>query len=94
MADIDTIAAVATPPGCGGVCIIRVSGPDVAAIAKALIGQCPRPRYATFSRFIGADKQLIDEGLALYFPSPHSFTGEDVLENEEKTHDYAHHGKK
>jgi len=80
MADIDTIAAVATPPGCGGICIIRASGPEVVAIAKALLGLCPKPRVATFSRFMDADHQLIDEGLALYFPSPNSFTGEDVLE--------------
>ncbi|QIK39016.1 tRNA uridine-5-carboxymethylaminomethyl(34) synthesis GTPase MnmE [Caldichromatium japonicum] len=76
----DTIAAIATPSGVGGVGIIRVSGPAVRQIAEALIGRLPRPRYATLSTFSAADGSPIDQGLALYFPAPHSYTGEDVLE--------------
>ena len=76
----ETIAAVATPPGFGGVGIVRVSGPAVAGIARTLLGRLPCPRYATLSRFRGSDGTDIDAGLALYFPAPNSFTGEDVLE--------------
>lgn len=75
-----TIAAVATPAGRGGIGVIRVSGPAVPAIAEALLGRRPAPRHATLARFRGGDGQTIDEGLALYFPAPHSFTGEHVLE--------------
>jgi tRNA modification GTPase len=71
----DTIIAQATPPGRGGIGVIRVSGPKVPEVALALLGKLPKPRYATHRSFAG-----IDEGLALYFPGPHSFTGEDVLE--------------
>jgi tRNA modification GTPase len=80
MTETDTIAAIATPPGRGGVCIIRLSGSQCKRIAQAIIGQLPKPRYATFSKFTDEQGQLIDEGLALYFPAPHSYTGEDVLE--------------
>lgn len=80
MAETDTIAAIATPSGCGGVCIIRISGPEAVSIARSLLGKCPQPRYATYGRFKDNKQQLIDEGLAIYFPAPHSFTGEDVLE--------------
>ncbi|MEW8013415.1 MAG: tRNA uridine-5-carboxymethylaminomethyl(34) synthesis GTPase MnmE [Candidatus Sedimenticola endophacoides] len=76
----ETIAAIATPPGVGGVGIVRVSGERAAAIAEALIGALPEPRHARLSRFRDAAGRVIDEGIALYFPSPHSFTGEDVLE--------------
>ena len=76
----DTIAAIATPPGRGGVCVIRVSGPRAAAIAKAVTGQTPKPRHATFARFRDGAGNVIDEGIALYFPAPRSFTGEDVVE--------------
>ena len=76
----DTIAAVATPPGRGGVGIIRVSGPGVPAIAAQLLGSLPPPRYAGLHRFRNAEGDVIDEGLAIYFPAPHSFTGEHVLE--------------
>lgn len=76
----DTIAAIATPPGRGGVGIVRISGPRVGAIAEAILGRLPRPRHASFSRFVDADDSVIDEGIALYFPAPGSFTGEDVLE--------------
>ncbi len=76
----DTIAAVATPPGRGGVGIVRVSGPGVRAIIEALIGGLPPPREARFRRFRDARGEVIDEGLVLFFPAPRSFTGEDVLE--------------
>ncbi|QOR40706.1 tRNA uridine-5-carboxymethylaminomethyl(34) synthesis GTPase MnmE [Billgrantia diversa] len=75
----DTIAALATPPGRGGVGIIRVSGPLCAPIAEAMVGHCPAPRRAHYGPFSG-DGTVIDEGIALYFAGPHSFTGEDVLE--------------
>lgn len=75
-----TIAAVTTPPGLGGVGIVRISGPGVPVIARAVIGHLPAPRRATFARFLTADGDPIDEGIALYFPAPHSFTGEQVLE--------------
>ncbi len=76
----DTIAAVATPPGRGGVGIVRVSGPLAPAIAESLLGRCPAPRYALFARFRDAGGGVLDQGLALYFPAPASFTGEHVLE--------------
>lgn len=76
----DTIAALATPPGRGGVGIIRLSGPLVQEISRAIAGRLPRPRYAALSNFTQADGQTIDQGLTLYFPAPHSFTGEEVLE--------------
>lgn len=76
----DTICAIATPPGVGGVGVIRISGPLVPEIAKALLNETPRPRYAHFSSFLDKDGSVLDTGLALFFPGPHSFTGEDVLE--------------
>ena len=76
----DTIAAIATPPGRGGVGIVRVSGPKVPAIATAVTGRLPDVRHATFAVFTDADGEAIDEGIALYFRAPASFTGEDVLE--------------
>ncbi len=76
----DTIAAIATPPGRGGIGVVRVSGPATRTIAEKLLGKLPVPRHATFARFRAADGQPIDEGLVLFFPAPHSYTGEDVLE--------------
>jgi len=76
----DTIAAVATPPGRGGIGIVRLSGPEVARIAEAVIGELPPPRQAHLVRFKDSDGEPIDEGLALFFPAPNSYTGEDVLE--------------
>jgi len=76
----DTIAAIATPPGRGGIGVARVSGPAVPAIAAALLGELPAPRQAVFRRFRADDGSILDEGIALFFPAPHSFTGEDVLE--------------
>jgi tRNA modification GTPase len=76
----DTIAAIATPAGRGGIGVVRVSGPAVPRIAKALLRAVPQPRLATFREFRNRDGETIDEGLALYFPAPHSYTGEAVLE--------------
>jgi tRNA modification GTPase len=76
----DTIAAIATPPGKGGVGIVRVSGPQASTVAKKMVGKVLAPRVATFSRFLSADSQLIDQGVAIYFKAPQSFTGEDVVE--------------
>ncbi|EWG99248.1 hypothetical protein Q427_26005 [Halomonas sp. BC04] len=75
----DTIAALATPPGRGGVGIIRVSGPGCRTIAEGVLGRCPPPRHAQYTSFQG-DVRVIDEGIGLYFQAPYSFTGEDVLE--------------
>jgi tRNA modification GTPase len=79
-AQTETIAALATPPGRGGVGIVRVSGPQSRAIAQAMLGQCPPPRYAHFGPFYGEDGTVLDQGIALLFEGPHSFTGEDVIE--------------
>lgn len=76
----DTIAAQATPPGRGGVGIIRVSGKLAATIAEQVMGFVPKPRYAHYGPFFDADGTQLDQGIALYFPGPNSFTGEDVLE--------------
>ena len=77
---VDTIAAIATPTGRGGVAIVRVSGPQVPAIAAALLGGLPPERRAVHRRFLDARGGILDDGVALYFPGPGSFTGEDVLE--------------
>jgi len=76
----DIIVAQATPPGKGGVGIVRVSGNSLQHIANAILAKLPSPRVAEYLPFLSADKETIDIGLAIYFPSPHSFTGEDVLE--------------
>ncbi|MDO9321738.1 MAG: tRNA uridine-5-carboxymethylaminomethyl(34) synthesis GTPase MnmE, partial [Pseudomonas sp.] len=76
----ETIAAVATAQGRGGVGIVRVSGPLAQSIALAVSGRELKPRYAHYGPFNDADGKVLDQGLALYFPGPHSFTGEDVLE--------------
>jgi tRNA modification GTPase len=76
----ETIAAVATPPGRGGIGVVRISGPAARAVAAGVVGSIPPPREATLADFRGADGAAIDRGLALYFPAPHSYTGEDVLE--------------
>ncbi|MEX0624753.1 MAG: tRNA uridine-5-carboxymethylaminomethyl(34) synthesis GTPase MnmE, partial [Saccharospirillum sp.] len=80
MSDRDTICALATPPGRGGVGIIRVSGAGAAAIAVAILGHRPQVRNAHYGPFFDADQQPLDEGIALFFANPNSFTGEDVLE--------------
>lgn len=76
----DTIAAIATATGRGGIGIVRVSGPAVATIAERILGRVPPPRRALHATFRDGDGNAIDDGIALYFPAPHSFTGEDVLE--------------
>ncbi len=76
----DTIAAIATPPGNGGVGIIRISGVLVTEIAKHLLNKSLIPRHALFTSFIDEQGCIIDSGISLYFPSPASYTGEDILE--------------
>lgn len=76
----ETIAAIATPPGRGGVGIVRVSGPAARQVAERLLGHCPAPRHASYGVFRDLEGQVLDEGIALFFANPHSFTGEDVLE--------------
>jgi tRNA modification GTPase len=77
---MDTIVAAATPPGVGGVGVVRLSGPQVEEIARRMIGELPEPRFATSATFRNASGEDLDSGLALYFPGPASFTGESVLE--------------
>ena len=74
----DTIAAVATPLGRGGVGIIRLSGKHVPELALGILGSLPSPRKAVHRRFRAANGDILDDGIALYFPAPHSFTGEDL----------------
>lgn len=76
----DTIAAIATPLGAGGIGIVRVSGAAAHSIATAILGVCPAPRHAAYLDFKQADDELIDRGIAIYYPNPHSYTGENVLE--------------
>ncbi len=80
MTEQETITAIATPPGYGGVGIVRVSGPAVCRITTEILGGIPQPRQAEVANFRNADGHTIDGGIALFFPNPHSFTGEDVLE--------------
>ncbi len=79
-ADPDTIAAIATAPGAAGVGVVRVSGPRAAVIACTLLGREPVPRHAHFASLRAADGEVVDHGLLLLFPAPHSYTGEHVLE--------------
>ena len=80
MDSTDTIAAIATPPGNGGIGVIRISGKLVLTIAKQLIPKNIIPRQALFSTFLDANSSVLDSGIVIYFPSPHSYTGEDILE--------------
>ncbi len=80
MSHSDTIVAQATPPGRGGVGILRISGPRAAEVAQQILGKLPKPRYADYLSFNDSDGSVLDQGIALWFPGPHSFTGEDVLE--------------
>ena len=77
---VDPIVAIATAPGRGAVGIVRVSGKGLVPLVQSLCGRELRPREATYLPFRDAQGQAIDQGLALYFPAPHSYTGEDVLE--------------
>src|SRR5437016_9117380 len=76
----DTIAAIATPIGRGGIGVVRLSGPKVREIAQALTGRLPKARNASLCLIRDARGERIDEGIVLYFPAPHSYTGEAVLE--------------
>lgn len=84
LADKDPIVAIATPPGRGGIGIVRVSGEDLDPIAVGVLGTVAgarlRPRHAHYARFLDAGGDVLDSGIALFYPGPHSFTGQDVLE--------------
>ncbi len=80
MSNQNTIAAIATPPGRGGIGIVRISGSLALPIAKAILGKKPQPRHAHYGNFLAEDNTVLDQGIALFFPNPNSFTGEDVLE--------------
>jgi len=77
---VDTIAAIATAQGCGGVGVVRISGPGINYLAQAILGKLPVPRHATLTDFKDEADLVIDQGIVLFFPGPHSYTGEDVLE--------------
>ena len=77
---IDTIAAIATASGAGGIGVVRISGPLASTIAIQILGHCPAPRNAAYLDFNSDTNQLIDRGIAIFYPNPHSYTGEDVLE--------------
>jgi tRNA modification GTPase len=79
-ADTDTIAAIATPPGRGGVCILRLSGPRALELAGQVAGDLPPPRHAALRALRDDAREIIDRGLVLAFPGPESFTGEDTVE--------------
>ncbi|NOT99645.1 MAG: tRNA uridine-5-carboxymethylaminomethyl(34) synthesis GTPase MnmE [Sideroxydans sp.] len=76
----DIIAAIATAPGRGGIGIVRISGFGLERLSNALTGRLLEPRVATYTPFFAADNSVLDQGIALYFPAPHSYTGEEVLE--------------
>lgn len=76
----ETIAAIATASGAGGIGVVRVSGSLSQSIASQILGQCPAPRYAAYLPFYDSHHTLIDRGIAIYYQNPNSYTGEDVLE--------------
>jgi tRNA modification GTPase len=76
----DWIAAIATAPGRGGIGVVRVSGSNLALLVTGILGKALAPRCATFASFLDAQGQVMDQGIALFFSAPHSYTGEDVLE--------------
>ena len=78
--ETDTICAIATPVGRSGIGIVRLSGPDVAKACEEILGFLPSPRHAHYCDFLDADQTVIDQGVAIYYQSPDSFTGEDILE--------------
>jgi tRNA modification GTPase len=77
---VDTIAAIATAQGRGGVGVIRISGPATKFLAKEILVNLPVGRYATYGNFLDENGDVLDQGIALFFPAPHSYTGDDVLE--------------
>lgn len=80
MGNTDIIAAIATPPGRGGIGIVRISGKNLQQIAQVILGTLPKKRHASLSKFRDETGLIIDQGIAIFYPSPHSYTGEDVLE--------------
>jgi tRNA modification GTPase len=78
--DLDPIAAIATAPGRGAIGVVRISGRDLSTVVGAVCGRVLAPRTATLLPFLDAGGMPIDTGLALHFPAPHSYTGEEVLE--------------
>src|SRR5450631_2230077 len=76
----ETIAAIATAPGIGGIGVVRVSAQNLTEISIAILGRTLVPRHATYSTFIDNQGLILDRGIAIYFPGPNSYTGEDVLE--------------
>ena len=80
MGNTDIIAAIATPPGRGGVGVVRVSGKDLQQIIQEILGYLPKKRHASLSNFKDENGLIIDQGIAVFYPSPNSYTGEDVLE--------------
>jgi len=80
MSQAPPIAAIATPPGRGGIGIVRVSGRDLAPLIDGMTGRALPPRVATRVVFRDGHGAAIDDGIALHFPAPHSYTGEDVVE--------------
>ncbi|OFZ69112.1 MAG: tRNA uridine-5-carboxymethylaminomethyl(34) synthesis GTPase MnmE [Betaproteobacteria bacterium RBG_16_56_24] len=78
--NVDTIAAIATAQGRGGIGVIRISGRGIAALASGILGKLPAARYAAYGNFLDENGDALDQGIALFFPAPHSYTGEDVLE--------------
>src|SRR5437764_5952225 len=75
----DTIVAAATPPGRGGVGIVRISGPKVPELAAVMLGELPKARHATFARFLDAQQDPLEGGRALFFPARLSYTGDPVF---------------
>jgi tRNA modification GTPase len=80
MSESDIIAAISTAPGRAGIGVVRVSGPRLAPLIAGVLRKVPAPRRATLTDFVDAQGSAIDQGIALYFPAPHSYTGDDVLE--------------
>ena len=70
----DTIAAIATASGAGGIGVVRVSGSEASTIARGVLGHCPTSRHATYLNFQQADGELIDRGIAIFYPNPNSYT--------------------
>ena len=77
---VDTIAAVATAQGRGGIGVVRISGRRVETMAREILGKQTVARHATYGNFLDENGDILDQGVALFFPAPHSYTGEDVLE--------------